>query len=185
VPTQMVSVLDTSPLLIPLRRAPFSRYGQMIRVPAGRGWLRACGSAPTVTAKGLIPMRRCRRWREPGVNTKGIAMSARPAIEVDEMNVRYGEFHAGRDLSFQVERGRLYPLLCTNEAARPRRSRPSRATGRRQRARGASSARATRTGERCVPGWGSCCRRAGSQPAHPCRPPAEPLPQVAQSHRRW
>jgi hypothetical protein len=63
----------------------------MIRMPAGRDRLRAGGSALTVTAKGLIPTRRCRRWREPGVKTKGIAMSARPDIEVDELNVRYGE----------------------------------------------------------------------------------------------
>jgi energy-coupling factor transporter ATP-binding protein EcfA2 len=45
-------------------------------------------------------------------------MSARPVIEVDELNVRFGEFHAVRDLSFQVERGELYALLGTNGAGK-------------------------------------------------------------------
>lgn len=32
-------------------------------------------------------------------------------IEVDALNVVYGEFDAVKDLSFQVERGELYALL--------------------------------------------------------------------------
>jgi ABC-2 type transport system ATP-binding protein len=39
-------------------------------------------------------------------------------IEVDQLNVRYGAFHAVKDLSFQVERGELYALLGTNGAGK-------------------------------------------------------------------
>ncbi|MBZ2196916.1 ABC transporter ATP-binding protein [Occultella gossypii] len=45
-------------------------------------------------------------------------MSASPVIEVDQRNLRYGEFHAVKDLSFQVERGELYALLGTNGAGK-------------------------------------------------------------------
>lgn len=39
-------------------------------------------------------------------------------IEVDALNVHYGEFHAVKDLSFHVERGELYALLGTNGAGK-------------------------------------------------------------------
>ncbi|MFD9700181.1 ABC transporter ATP-binding protein [Lentzea sp. NPDC059081] len=45
-------------------------------------------------------------------------MSTTPVIEVDRLNVRYGEFHAVRDLSFQVRRSELYALLGTNGAGK-------------------------------------------------------------------
>lgn len=41
-----------------------------------------------------------------------------PVIDVDSLNVRYGDFHAVKDLSFQVERGELYALLGTNGAGK-------------------------------------------------------------------
>ncbi len=45
-------------------------------------------------------------------------MSASPVINVDHLNVSYGDFPAVRDLSFQVERGELYALLGTNGAGK-------------------------------------------------------------------
>lgn len=45
-------------------------------------------------------------------------MPVNPVIEVDQLNVRYGDFHAVKDLSFQVERGELYALLGTNGAGK-------------------------------------------------------------------
>jgi ABC-2 type transport system ATP-binding protein len=45
-------------------------------------------------------------------------MSANPVIDVDELNVSYGDFSAVRDLSFQVEPGELYALLGTNGAGK-------------------------------------------------------------------
>lgn len=39
-------------------------------------------------------------------------------IGVDRLNVRYGDFHAVKDLSFQVERGEVYALLGTNGAGK-------------------------------------------------------------------
>lgn len=45
-------------------------------------------------------------------------MSASPVIEVAELNVSYGDFHAVKDLSFQVEQGELYALLGTNGAGK-------------------------------------------------------------------
>ncbi|WP_265523138.1 ABC transporter ATP-binding protein [Oerskovia flava] len=47
-------------------------------------------------------------------------MSTRPAIststviDVDTLNLSYGDFHAVKDLSFHVEQGELYALLGTN-----------------------------------------------------------------------
>lgn len=38
-------------------------------------------------------------------------MSPDPVIDVDKLNVTYGDFHAVKDLSFQIERGELYALL--------------------------------------------------------------------------
>lgn len=41
-----------------------------------------------------------------------------PVIDVDRLNVHYGEFHAVKDLTFQVEQGELYALLGTNGAGK-------------------------------------------------------------------
>ncbi|GHC87246.1 multidrug ABC transporter ATP-binding protein [Nocardiopsis terrae] len=41
-----------------------------------------------------------------------------PVIDVERLNVRYGDFHAVRDLSFQVREGELYALLGTNGAGK-------------------------------------------------------------------
>jgi len=45
-------------------------------------------------------------------------MSTDPVIDVDELNVSYGDFHAVTDLSFQVGPGELYALLGTNGAGK-------------------------------------------------------------------
>lgn len=45
-------------------------------------------------------------------------MPSTPVIDVDSLNLRYGDFHAVKDLSFQVERGELYALLGTNGAGK-------------------------------------------------------------------
>ena len=45
-------------------------------------------------------------------------MSAGPVIQVDRLNVTYGDFHAVKDLSFHVERGEVYALLGTNGAGK-------------------------------------------------------------------
>ncbi|MGA6152812.1 ATP-binding cassette domain-containing protein [Stenotrophomonas sp. NPDC087984] len=39
-------------------------------------------------------------------------------IEVTKLNVRYGDFHALKDLSFQVRRGEFHALLGTNGAGK-------------------------------------------------------------------
>lgn len=45
-------------------------------------------------------------------------MNTTPVIDVENLNVRYGDFHAVRDLSFQVDSGELYALLGTNGAGK-------------------------------------------------------------------
>ncbi|MGK4594762.1 ABC transporter ATP-binding protein [Amycolatopsis sp. w19] len=40
------------------------------------------------------------------------------AIDVDRLNLKYGDFHAVKDLSFQVRRGEFYALLGTNGAGK-------------------------------------------------------------------
>ncbi|NGM12567.1 ABC transporter ATP-binding protein [Verrucosispora sioxanthis] len=45
-------------------------------------------------------------------------MSTTPVIEVERLNVKYGDFHAVKDLSFEVRRGELYALLGTNGAGK-------------------------------------------------------------------
>ncbi|ASO18665.1 ABC-2 type transport system ATP-binding protein [Actinoalloteichus hoggarensis] len=45
-------------------------------------------------------------------------MTTTPVIEVERLNLKYGDFHAVRDLSFQVRRGELYALLGTNGAGK-------------------------------------------------------------------
>ena len=46
------------------------------------------------------------------------SMSTTPIIDVDRLNLTYGDFHAVKDLSLQVERGELYALLGTNGAGK-------------------------------------------------------------------
>ena len=45
-------------------------------------------------------------------------MSNTTVIDVQRLNVRYGDFHAVKDLSFHVRRGELYALLGTNGAGK-------------------------------------------------------------------
>jgi ABC-2 type transport system ATP-binding protein len=45
-------------------------------------------------------------------------MTSAPVIEVDRLNLSYGDFHAVKDLSFQVGRGEFYALLGTNGAGK-------------------------------------------------------------------
>lgn len=45
-------------------------------------------------------------------------MPTTPVIEVEGLNVTYGDFHAVHDLSFHVRRGELYALLGTNGAGK-------------------------------------------------------------------
>ncbi|MEO3873134.1 ABC transporter ATP-binding protein [Nonomuraea sp. B12E4] len=45
-------------------------------------------------------------------------MSSTPVIDVERLNLTYGDFHAVKDLSFHVERGELYALLGTNGAGK-------------------------------------------------------------------
>ncbi|GAA3928813.1 ABC transporter ATP-binding protein [Actinomadura viridis] len=45
-------------------------------------------------------------------------MYSTPVIDVERLNLTYGDFHAVKDLSFQVERGELYALLGTNGAGK-------------------------------------------------------------------
>jgi ABC-2 type transport system ATP-binding protein len=41
-----------------------------------------------------------------------------PVIEVEKLNLKYGDFHAVKDLSFEVRPGELYALLGTNGAGK-------------------------------------------------------------------
>ncbi|WP_369215467.1 ABC transporter ATP-binding protein [Streptomyces flavofungini] len=45
-------------------------------------------------------------------------MTPTPVIDVDRLNLKYGDFHAVKDLSFQVRKGELYALLGTNGAGK-------------------------------------------------------------------
>jgi ABC-2 type transport system ATP-binding protein len=45
-------------------------------------------------------------------------MTTTPVIEVGQLNVKYGDFHAVKDVSFHVHRGELYALLGTNGAGK-------------------------------------------------------------------
>ncbi|WP_433871308.1 ABC transporter ATP-binding protein [Saccharopolyspora sp. CA-218241] len=45
-------------------------------------------------------------------------MTTAPVVDVEDLNVAYGDFHAVRDLSLQVRRGELYALLGTNGAGK-------------------------------------------------------------------
>jgi ABC-2 type transport system ATP-binding protein len=45
-------------------------------------------------------------------------MTSTPVIDVDRLNLKYGDFHAVKDLSFQVRRGEFYALLGTNGAGK-------------------------------------------------------------------
>ncbi|WP_199489266.1 ATP-binding cassette domain-containing protein [Micromonospora craniellae] len=45
-------------------------------------------------------------------------MSNTPVIDVERLNLAYGDFHAVKDVSFQVRRGKLYALLGTNGAGK-------------------------------------------------------------------
>ncbi|ASR34508.1 ABC transporter ATP-binding protein [Prauserella marina] len=46
------------------------------------------------------------------------ATSSAPVIDVERLNLSYGDFHAVKDLSFQVLRGEFYALLGTNGAGK-------------------------------------------------------------------
>lgn len=46
------------------------------------------------------------------------ASSSAPVIDVENLHLRYGDFLAVRDVSFQVQRGELYALLGTNGAGK-------------------------------------------------------------------
>ncbi|GGL16310.1 ABC transporter ATP-binding protein [Streptomyces flaveus] len=45
-------------------------------------------------------------------------MTSTPVIDVERLNLSYGDFHAVKDLSFQVRKGELYALLGTNGAGK-------------------------------------------------------------------
>ncbi|GAB3720225.1 ABC transporter ATP-binding protein [Nocardiopsis nanhaiensis] len=45
-------------------------------------------------------------------------MSSTPVIDVERLNLEYGDFHAVKDLSFHVRRGEFYALLGTNGAGK-------------------------------------------------------------------
>ncbi|GAA2405340.1 ABC transporter ATP-binding protein [Actinomadura vinacea] len=45
-------------------------------------------------------------------------MTSTPVIDVERLNLKYGDFHAVKDLSFQVRHGELYALLGTNGAGK-------------------------------------------------------------------
>ncbi|MEV0379492.1 ABC transporter ATP-binding protein [Nonomuraea sp. NPDC050643] len=45
-------------------------------------------------------------------------MSSTPVIDVERLNLSYGDFHAVKDLSFQVRPGEFYALLGTNGAGK-------------------------------------------------------------------
>lgn len=53
-----------------------------------------------------------------GIGDMNNTSVANAVIEVERLNVRYGGFHAVKDLSFHVERGELYALLGTNGAGK-------------------------------------------------------------------
>ncbi|GLW12795.1 multidrug ABC transporter ATP-binding protein [Microtetraspora sp. NBRC 13810] len=54
-----------------------------------------------------------------GAAAAGIdGMSSTPVIDVERLNLTYGDFHAVKDLSFQVRPGELYALLGTNGAGK-------------------------------------------------------------------
>jgi ABC-2 type transport system ATP-binding protein len=45
-------------------------------------------------------------------------MNSTAVIDVERLNLKYGDFHAVKDLSFQVRRGEFYALLGTNGAGK-------------------------------------------------------------------
>ncbi|MGW5868511.1 ABC transporter ATP-binding protein [Streptomyces sp. NPDC055239] len=45
-------------------------------------------------------------------------MTSTPVIDVERLNISYGDFHAVKDLTFQVNKGELYALLGTNGAGK-------------------------------------------------------------------
>ncbi len=90
-------------------------------------------------------------------------MTSTPVIDVERLNLSYGDFHAVKDLSFQVRTGELYALLGTNGAGKTSTLETVEghrtATSGTVRVFGQSPARPAQP---CGPGWASCCRRAGS-----------------------
>ncbi|TQJ04552.1 ABC-2 type transport system ATP-binding protein [Amycolatopsis cihanbeyliensis] len=57
-------------------------------------------------------------WQEYALAVEINGMTSTPVIDVERLNVRYGDFHAVQDLSFQVRRGEFYALLGTNGAGK-------------------------------------------------------------------
>lgn len=60
----------------------------------------------------MVPLPRGRGERCNG------SMTSTAVIDVERLNLKYGDFHAVRDLSLQVGRGELYALLGTNGAGK-------------------------------------------------------------------
>ncbi|GAA3701504.1 ABC transporter ATP-binding protein [Nonomuraea antimicrobica] len=57
-------------------------------------------------------------WQIRAATAEIDGMSSTPVIDVDRLNLTYGDFHAVQDLSFQVRRGEFYALLGTNGAGK-------------------------------------------------------------------
>lgn len=56
-------------------------------------------------------------WDSAGEDSNGV-MTSTPVIDVRNLDLKYGDFHAVKDLSFQVQRGEFYALLGTNGAGK-------------------------------------------------------------------
>ena len=90
-------------------------------------------------------------------------MAAHPSSTSNGLNLTYGDFHAVKDLSFEVRPGELYALLGTNGAGKTSTLEVVEghrtATSGTVRVFGQQPARSARGTSR---GWASCSRRADS-----------------------